>query len=177
MVAGVASAPFQDPIVHLLFGQLVFNPFQEACPPGWIRSGLHPGCSRPATDRTIQLRKPAFAALFRGLPGVSTSLWMFFWLMLLFGMYFSRKLYRLIPTRYPASFWLNVATTMLIPLGPAVEDSDSGKDVYAALVVRTGLFVAVTLYAWLAVSVLEYLCMRRIRRVASLSPDMETPAC
>ena len=43
------------------------------------------------------------------------------------------------PTRYPASFWLNVATTMLIPLGPAVEDSDSGKDVYAALVVRTGV--------------------------------------
>jgi hypothetical protein len=117
-----------------------------------------------------------FAVLFWGLLGVSTGLWMFFWLMLLFGMYFSSKLYRLIPTRYPASFWLNVATTMLILLGPAVEDSDSGKDVYAAFAVRMGLFVAVTLYAWLAVSVLEYLRTRRIRRGASLSPDRETPA-
>ena len=49
------------------------------------------------------------------------------------------------------SYWLNVATTMLILLGPAVEDSASGKDVYMAFAVRMGLFVAVTLYAWLAV--------------------------
>ena len=118
-----------------------------------------------------------FAVLFWALLGVSTNLWMFFWLMLLFGLYFSSKLYRLIPTRYPASFWLNVATTMLILLGPAVEDSDSGKDVYAAFAVRMGLFIAVTLYAWLAVSVLEYLRTRRIRRGASLSADMETPPC
>jgi hypothetical protein len=41
-----------------------------------------------------------------------------------------------------------VAVTMLILLGPAVEDSASGKDVYAAFAVRMGLFVAVTLYAW-----------------------------
>jgi hypothetical protein len=37
---------------------------------------------------------------------------------------------------------------MLILLGPAFEDSASGKDVYAAFAVRMGLFVAVTLYAW-----------------------------
>ena len=66
---------------------------------------------------------------------------------------------------------------MLILLGPAVEDSDSGKDVYMAFAVRMGLFVAVTFYAWLAVYALEYLRTRRIRRVASLSQDMETPAC
>lgn len=118
-----------------------------------------------------------FAVLFWGLLGLSTNLWMFFWWMLLFGVYFSSKLYRLLATRYPASFWLNVATTMLILLGPAVEDSDSGKDVYMAFAVRMGLFVAVTFYAWLAVYLLEHLRTRRIRRVAPLTPEGETPAC
>lgn len=118
-----------------------------------------------------------FAVLFWGLLGLSTNLWMFFGWMLLFGVYFASKLYGLIPTRHPASFWLNVATTMLILLGPAVEDSASGKDVYMAFAVRMGLFVAVTFYAWLAVYALEYLRTRRIRRVAALSQNMETPAC
>jgi len=118
-----------------------------------------------------------FAVLFWGLLGLSTNLWMFFWWMLLFGVYFASKLYRLIATRYPASFWLNVATTMLILLGPAVEDSAGGKDVYMAFAVRMGLFVAVTLYAWLAVYLLEYLRTRRIRRVARLTPEGEIPAC
>jgi len=118
-----------------------------------------------------------FAVLFWGLLGLSTNLWMFFWLMLLFGVYFSSKLYRLVATRYPASFWLNVATTMLTLLGPAVEDSASGKDVYMAFAVRMGLFVAVTLYAWLAVYVLEYLRTRRLDRVAPLSRDGGLPVC
>jgi len=118
-----------------------------------------------------------FAVLFWGLLGLSTNLWMFFWWMLLFGVYFASKLYRLIATRYPASFWLNVATTMLILLGPAVEDSAGGKDVYMAFAVRMGLFVAVTLYAWLAVYMLEHLRTRRIRRMARLTPEGEIPAC
>ena len=80
------------------------------------------------------------------------------------------KLYRLLASRFPASFWLNVAVTMLILLGPAVEDSDSGKDVYAAFAVRMGLFFAVTLYAWLAVSALEWLRERR------RSPPRAAPA-
>jgi hypothetical protein len=53
---------------------------------------------------------------------------------------------------------------MLILLGPAVEDSVNGKDVYAAFAVRMGLFVAVTIYAWLAVYLLEYLRMRHLSR-------------
>lgn len=110
-----------------------------------------------------------FAVAFWALLGIATNLWMFFWLMLLFGVYFSSKLYRLVPTRFPASFWLNVATTMLILLGPAVEDSANGKDVYIAFAVRMGLFIAVTLYAWMAVYVLEYLRTRRLGR-ASPSP-------
>ena len=44
---------------------------------------------------------------------------------------------------------------MLILLGPAIEDSTSDKSVFEASAVRTGLFVAVALYAWGAVWALE----------------------
>jgi hypothetical protein len=108
-----------------------------------------------------------FAILFWMMLGIHTGLWMFFLLMLLFGVYFASKLYQLIASRYPASYWLNVGITMLILLGPAVEDSDSGKDVYAAFLVRMGLFLAVTLYAWMAVYVLEQLRSRHINLLAA----------
>lgn len=97
-----------------------------------------------------------FALGFWVLLDLVTTLWMFFWLMLLFGIYFASKINRVIPSRFSASFWLNVAQTMLLLLGPAVQDSESGKDVVAAFVERMGLFVAVTLYAWMAVYWLEY---------------------
>ncbi len=110
-----------------------------------------------------------FAVLFWMVLGISTNLWMFFWWMLLFSLYISSKIFGLISSRFPASFWLNVAMTMLIMLGPAVEDSANGKDVYAAFFSRLGLFIGVTLYAWLAVYSFEYLRTRRCRKqVASL---------
>jgi len=118
-----------------------------------------------------------FAVLFWGLLGIVANLWMFFWLMLLFGVYFSSKLYRLLPSRFPASFWLNVATTMLILLGPAVEDSANGKDVYTAFAVRMGLFVAVTVYAWLAVYLFEYLRARHLSRVSPPLQNTESSRC
>jgi hypothetical protein len=107
-----------------------------------------------------------FAIVFWVLLGIYTNLWMFFWLMLLFAIYFSSKIYRLLPSRWPASFWINVAITMLILLGPAVADSDNGKDVYMAFAIRMTLFVGVTLYAWFAVSILESLRERRALRVS-----------
>jgi len=58
-------------------------------------------------------------------------------------------------TSFRPSFWSNALITMLILLGPAIEDSASGKSVLEASVVRTGLFVAVALYAWGMVWVLE----------------------
>ena len=96
--------------------------------------------------------------------GIATNLWMFFLWILLFGIYFSSKLYQVIPSRYPASFWSNVAITALILLGSAVQDADSGKDVFQAFSVRMSLFVAVTVYAWGAVLVLEWWRARRVRR-------------
>jgi hypothetical protein len=115
-----------------------------------------------------------FAILAWVLLGICPNLWMFFWLTLLGGIYFAAKLYRLIPSRFPGSFWLNVAVTMLILLGPAVEDSANGKDVYTAFAVRMGLFVAVTLYAWLAVYTLEWLRERR-RHKRRRSPPPAAP--
>ena len=50
---------------------------------------------------------------------------------------------------------------MLILLGPAVQDSANGKDVYMAFAVRMGLFIVLTLYAWTAISFLEFLRNRR----------------
>jgi len=107
-----------------------------------------------------------FAILFWFGLKVCPSLWMFFLWMVLFGVYFAGKLYGVIPSRFPASFWQNTAVTMLILLGPTVQDSANGKDVYAAFSVRMSLFVAVTLYAWLAIYALEHWRTRRRRRVS-----------
>ncbi|MCU7800360.1 MAG: DUF2955 domain-containing protein [gamma proteobacterium symbiont of Lucinoma myriamae] len=101
-----------------------------------------------------------FAILFWFALGIWTNLWMFFLWMLLFSLFFSCKIYQLIATRFPASFWLNTAVTMLILLGPAVEDSASGKDVYAAFFSRAMLFILITLYAVFAVYFLEHLNSR-----------------
>lgn len=103
----------------------------------------------------------ALAILFWCLLSLWPSLWMFSGCMLLIGIFICSKIFRVSPSRHPASFWTNAAITMLILLGPAVEDSANGKDVYMAFAVRMGLFIAVTLYAWMAISFLEFLRNRR----------------
>lgn len=105
-----------------------------------------------------------YAVGFWFLLKLAPNLWMFFLLMLLFGVHFAAKLYRVVPTRFPPSFWSNVAVTMLILVGPAVADSANGKDPYKAFAIRMGLFIAVTLYAWAAVAILERVQLRREAR-------------
>lgn len=107
-----------------------------------------------------------FAVAFWFLLKLHPSLWMYALWTLLFGTYFASKIYRVIPTRFPPSFWLNVGVTLLILIGPAVEDSANGKDVYEAFFVRMALFVGVTLYAWLAIYLLERWRSRRHQRIA-----------
>jgi hypothetical protein len=58
-------------------------------------------------------------------------------------------------TSFRPSFWNNALITMLILLGPAIEDSANGKGVFEASAIRTGLFVVVALYAWGMVWILE----------------------
>ena len=98
-----------------------------------------------------------FAILFWFALKICANLWMFFLLMLLFGIYVAAKLYGVIATQWSPGFWPDVVINLLILLGPAVEDSANGKDVYKAFAVRFCLFVAVTLYAWFAMAALEWL--------------------
>jgi hypothetical protein len=95
------------------------------------------------------------AILFWFALGLFVHLWMFFLWTLLFTLLLARKLYALSPTRYPPSFWLNTLLTLIILLGQSVQDSLIGKDVYTAFAVRMGLFIAVTLYAWLVLQLLD----------------------
>ena len=95
---------------------------------------------------------------------ISPTLWFFALWMLLFSGYGAAKFYGVMPSRFNPSFWQNVVVTMLILLGPAVQDSANGKDVYQAFAVRLGLFIAVTLYAWLAIVVLERIRLRAQRQ-------------
>jgi len=112
-----------------------------------------------------------FAILFWFALKICPNLWMFFLLMLLFGIYFAAKLYGIIASRFPPSFWQDVVINMLILLGPAVEDSATGKDVYQAFAVRFGLFIAVTLYAWVAIATLDWLRGRRATQGWMPSPE------
>jgi len=58
-------------------------------------------------------------------------------------------------SRFRPSFWSNALITALILIGPAIEDSASGKSVLEATVVRSCLFVGVALYAWCTILLLE----------------------
>ena len=109
-----------------------------------------------------------FAILFWFGLGIMVNLWMFFLWMLLFSFYFASKLYQVIPSRYPASFWVNTVITMLILLGPAVQDSANGSNVYMAFLVRISLFIAVTLYAIFAIYALERLRAWRGRKAPAV---------
>jgi len=107
---------------------------------------------------------------------IEPNLWMFFLWMLLFGIYITAKFYRVIASRYPPSFWQNVLVTLLILLGPAVADTATGKDPYKAFAVRMLLFIMVTIYAWIAVVVLDRLYERSKQRADSLALTGEARA-
>lgn len=98
------------------------------------------------------------------------SLWMLFLWTLLFALFFAARLYAATASRYPPSFWQSACVTMLILVGPAIEDSAMGKDVFDAFTMRMTLFVAVTLYAWSAIALLERLRARQLRSTAAGLP-------
>jgi Protein of unknown function (DUF2955) len=110
-----------------------------------------------------------YAILFWFALKLCPNLWMFFLWMLLGGMYLAGKLLGVLRSRRSPWYWQNVAVNLLILLGPAVEDSASGKDVFQAFAIRFSLFVVVTLYAWGAIFALEWLR-------ASRGGDPQVPA-
>ena len=83
------------------------------------------------------------------------NLWMLMLWIVAAALWAGARLFRVKPTSEPPSFWLNALMTMLILLGPAIEDAAVGKDVYSASATRVALFVGVALYAWATVWALE----------------------
>jgi len=83
------------------------------------------------------------------------NLWMLMLWMVAAALWAGAKSFGVKPTSFPPSFWSNALVTMLILLGPAIEDAAVGKDVYSASATRVALFVGVSLYAWATVWVLE----------------------
>lgn len=87
------------------------------------------------------------------------SLWPNLWMLMLWmvaaALWAGARLFRVKATAFPPSFWSNALVTMLILLGPAIEDSANGKDVFEASATRICLFVGVALYAWGTVWALE----------------------
>ncbi|MFK7828916.1 MAG: DUF2955 domain-containing protein [Congregibacter sp.] len=102
------------------------------------------------------------ALIFWQLLSLSPTLWMFTLWMMAFAMFGGAKLYGVLKTRVAPSFWLNALVTMLILLGPAVEDSAQGSDAMQAFLQRFATFIGVTLYAWAAVWVLERWRLQRM---------------
>jgi len=87
------------------------------------------------------------------------SLWPSLWMLMLWlmaaALWAGSALFGARRTRFRPTFWSNALITSLILLGPAIEDSASGKGVLEGAVMRTGLFVGVALYAWATVFALE----------------------
>ena len=83
------------------------------------------------------------------------NLWMLMLWMVAAALWAGARLFGVRPTSLPPSFWVNALMTMLILLGPAIEDAAVGKDVYSASAIRVALFIAVALYAWATVWALE----------------------
>lgn len=104
---------------------------------------------------------------------LAPSLWFFGWWMLLFMLYLAGKLHGALASRFGATFWQAVAIQMLILLGPAVQDSANGNDVYQAFAIRFSLFMVVTLYAISAIWLLEYWRERRSERALALSAPLQ----
>ena len=87
------------------------------------------------------------------------SLWPSLWMLMLWlmaaALWAGSAMFGARATAFRPSFWSNALITALILLGPAIEDSASGKSVLQGSVVRTGLFVGVALYASAMVWIFE----------------------
>ena len=83
------------------------------------------------------------------------NLWMLMLWLMAAALWAGAKLFGIRRTSFAPSFWSNALVTMLILLGPAIEDAAVGKDVYKASATRVALFVGVALYAWATVWALE----------------------
>ena len=107
------------------------------------------------------------------------SLWPNLWMLVLWlmaaALWAGSGLFGVRQTRYPPSYWSNALITALILLGPAIEDSASGKNLLEGAVMRVFLFVGVALYAWATVWALERWRARRAKVATTMVLSEETP--
>lgn len=111
------------------------------------------------------------ACVWLGL-SVLANLWMLMLWLMAAALWCGTAMFGARRSAFRPSFWSNALITALILLGPAIEDSANGKSVVQASAVRTSLFVAVALYAWATVWLLERWRESRSRPSA---PPFESP--
>jgi hypothetical protein len=144
--------------------------------PVWLLALSHPTFYIPAVMKTVTLAQQATTlttktsgkelvlstllgallalGLWFGLSLWPSLLMLVLWLSLV-SLWVARRLVRLVPGRFPPSFWSNVWITALILFGPAIQDSSSGKDVWTAAVMRCALYLIIALYGWACIALLE----------------------
>jgi hypothetical protein len=103
----------------------------------------------------------AAAVLFWAGMRICPTLWMFILWSMLFAVWFGKRLFGVIASRYSRGFWQDGLITMFILLGPMLQDSANAPDLLFKLAMRVMLFIAVALYAWLMVWLLENWRARR----------------
>lgn len=144
--------------------------------PVWLLALGNPAFYIPAVMKTVALGQQSsslnareagrelllstlMGALLAAVLWLGLSIWpSLLMLVLMLGMmtlWLARRLIHLVPGRFPPSFWSNAWITALILFGPAIEDSASGKDVWLAAAMRSGLYLLVAGYGWFCIWVLD----------------------
>lgn len=83
------------------------------------------------------------------------SLLMLVLLLMLMTLGVGRRMFLPGRSRFSPSFWSNAWITALILVGPAIEDSATGKDVWLAAAMRCGLYLLLAVYGWLLILIFE----------------------
>ncbi|MEM8844018.1 MAG: DUF2955 domain-containing protein [Pseudomonadota bacterium] len=112
-----------------------------------------------------------FAIIFWTFLKINPNLWMLFLYTLVLCVYFASKIYQVYPSRFSASFWQDVAVTMIILIGLAIIDSDNGSNVYQAFAQRMSVFIGLAFYAWGAIYFLDTLRHRNSAISKKLAMD------
>lgn len=94
--------------------------------------------------------------------GAWPSLLMLVLLLALATLVIARPLFGVLPSRLGLGHWQNMLVTVLLLIGPAVADSDTGTDIQLQMLIRTGMFMALALYAVIMVAMLDALRNRRV---------------
>ena len=79
----------------------------------------------------------------------------------------ARPMYGVVASRFPPDWWQNAMVTAVILIIPAVGDSGAGDDIQLEMLIRLASFIALALYATVAVNAFD---RWRNRRAAARTP-------